>query len=124
MSRRYLWFQLGAILGAVGLYLLGRLLFLPHASGAAARYFGWYHSDILAGAMILGITNLLLPLAQRGWRLDRAWSIGLFLLVCGLAWECLPLFYKAGAVFDWYDLLAYFIGGGGYYLAGRAAGVF
>lgn len=119
MNRRSLGFQLGVIGGTAALYLTNRLVLLPRAQGPALRFLQWYFADILAGAMILGIVNLLLLLSRRGWRLDTLGKIGPFLLLCGFAWEFLPLFYKVGAVFDWYDFLCYFIGGGLYYLLDR-----
>lgn len=124
MSRRYLRYQLGAVAAAALLYLMNRLLLLPHAGGAALRFLQWYFADILAGAMILGLVNLLLLALRRDWRLDAPAKIGPFLLLCGFAWEVPPLLYKAGAVFDWYDFLAYLIGGGLYYLLGRALRAF
>lgn len=85
MNRRSLWFQLGVIGGAAALYLANRLCLIPHAQGAALRFLQWYFADILAGAMILGIVNLLLLLARRGWRLDTPGKIAPFLLLCGFA---------------------------------------
>lgn len=119
MTRRALRFELGAVGVTAGLYLVNRLVLLRVARGALLLFFQWYFADILAGGMILGITNLLLLLARLNWRLGTPGKIVPFLLLCGLAWEVLPLYYKAGAVFDWYDILCYLIGGGVYYLLSR-----
>lgn len=123
MNRRSLRFQLGAVGGAAALYLMNRILLIPRTKGATLLFLQWYFADILAGAMILDIVNLLLLLARRGWRLDTPGKIAPFLLLCGFAWEVLPLCYKTGAVFDWYDFLCYFIGGGIYYLMSRVLGI-
>ena len=42
------------------------------------------------------------------------------LLLAGLVWECLAPLWKAGAVFDPWDFLAYQVGGGLYLLLRRS----
>lgn len=82
--------------------------------GWAEGWLGWflqcYANDLWAGAAILAWSDLLL-----GWgklpRL-RSWKQSVpLLLICGFVWEVLAPLWKAGAVFDLWDFLAYQIGG-------------
>lgn len=98
------------VLGACGFYL-GNRLWLQGRWGGWARWFlRCYANDLWAGAAILAWSDLLL-----GWgglpRLDRWRRTVPFLLVCGLVWEVLAPLWKAGAVFDPWDFLAYQLGG-------------
>lgn len=77
-------------------------------------FFVGYFNDILAGLVILTLTNLLLTLA--GLRPLGGISAVLFVLLCGLFWELAPLLYKPAAVCDPWDLAAYLAGCGAYLL--------
>ena len=78
--------------------------------GAAGRFFSWYFHDILAGAMILALANLLLS-AGRLPPLTKALPAAAFLLLCGLFWEYVSPLLISGSVSDPLDLLAYLAGG-------------
>lgn len=78
--------------------------------GAAGRFFAWYFHDILAGAMILSLANLLLS-AGRLPPLTKVLPAAAFLLGCGLFWEYVSPLLISGSVSDPLDLLAYLAGG-------------
>jgi len=69
-----------------------------------------YFHDILAGILIVSLTNLLLkqlrlpPLGSFG-------TVSCFVLLCGLFWEYVTPLYLPRAVSDPWDLLAYWGGG-------------
>lgn len=91
-------------------YLVNRLWLLGRAGEPLGWFLRCYANDLWAGAAILAWTDLLL-----GWgglpRL-RSWRRTVpLLLVCGLVWEVLAPLWKAGAVFDPWDFLAYQLGG-------------
>ena len=96
------------ILTAV-LYWLSRLA-LTGLPGAAGRFFAWYFHDILAGAMILSLANLLLS-AGRLPPLTKVLPTAAFLLLCGLFWKYVSPLLVSGSVSDPLDLLAYLAGG-------------
>ena len=70
-----------------------------------AGYFG----DILAGALLLAWTELLLTMAGR--RPPGVLPTVLFLLACGVFWELFSPLLRPGAVADPLDLAAYLAGG-------------
>ena len=73
---------------AVLLYACNKLWFLPAASGPLRLFLAWYFSDLLAGALLLALVELLLVLGRLS-----------------------PLLYKPSSVCDPWDLLAYLAGG-------------
>lgn len=83
---------------------------------------GWllpcYANDVFAGLVLVTWLDLALALGCRGpihsWRQTIP-----FLLLCGFVWEVLAPLWKAGAVFDPWDFLAYQVGGFCYLLLRR-----
>ena len=49
---------------AVLLYACNKLWFLPAASGPLRLFLAWYFSDLLAGALLLALVELLLALGR------------------------------------------------------------
>ena len=78
--------------------------------GAAGRFFSWYFHDLLAGAMVLSLVNLLLS-AGRLPPLIRVLPASVFLVGCGLFWEYGAPHLIPGSVSDPLDLPAYLAGG-------------
>jgi hypothetical protein len=68
-----------------------------------------YFNDVLAGVLILSYTNLLLHLVKRV--MSKLLTIFAFILCCSFVWEFVAPYFKAGAVFDWFDFVAYQLGG-------------
>ena len=101
-----------------GLYWLSRLVLRRVTSGGLQWFLVCYFNDILAGLVLLSITSLLLIAAKRP-PLRRWWPMALILLGAGVVWECLAPLWKAGAVFDWWDFVAYQVGGLLYWLIAR-----
>lgn len=98
------------VLAAGIFYLLNRLWLRTWVGGWPGWFLRCYANDLWAGAAILAWSDLLL-----GWgglpQLDRWRRTVPFLLACGLVWELLAPIWRAGAVFDPWDFLAYQIGG-------------
>lgn len=103
-------FDLTVLLGAAGFCLLNRLWLTRVVPGLPGWFLQCYANDLWAGAVILAWSDLLL-----GWenfpRLTRLRQTVPLLLACGLVWEVLAPLWKAGAVFDLWDFLAYQLGG-------------
>lgn len=99
----------GTLLLAGAFYLVNKGLLIPHTSGAAGWFLACYANDLFAGAAMVAWLDLLMGVGRLrllGWR----W-ICIYLLACGAVWECLAPLWKAGAVFDPWDLAAYLAGG-------------
>ena len=102
----------GALCALAGLfYLVNRALLSPALAGTAAGWFlSCYGNDVFAGLAICAWADLLLRWGRlpplRPWRQTVP-----LLLFCGLVWEVLAPLWKAGAVFDPWDFLAYQAGG-------------
>ena len=95
---------------AVLLYACNKLWFLPAASGPLRLFLAWYFSDLLAGALLLALVELLLVLGRLSPIRSVPAAAG-YLLACGLFLELAPLLYKPSSVCDPWDLLAYLAGG-------------
>ena len=91
---------------AVLLYACNKLWFLPAASGPLRLFLAWYFSDLLAGALLLALVELLLVLGRLSPIRSVPAAAG-YLLACGLFLELAPLLYKPSSVCDPWDLLAY-----------------
>ena len=91
---------------AVLLYACNKLWFLPAASGPLRLFLAWYFSDLLAGALLLALVELLLALGRLSPIRSVPAAAG-YLLACGLFLELAPLLYKPSSVCDPWDLLAY-----------------
>lgn len=110
--------DLGAAAACGGLYWLNRL-WLRNVTGGWVQWFlVCYFSDVLAGAALAASVDLMLLAAGRR-ELTRARQVVPLLLLAGLVWECLTPLWKAGAVFDPWDFLAYQAGGALYLLQKR-----
>ena len=118
MRRRRL-FALAVCGGCGGFYLVNRLWLRHAARGWLGWFLSCYANDLFAGLAITAWADLVLsptPLSPiRSWRQTVP-----LLLVCGLVWEVLAPLWKAGAVFDPWDFLAYQLGGGLWLLLSRS----
>jgi len=112
--RRYLLCHLALGCLLAGGYALNRFLLAPHAAGLFGAFLRGHLGDLLAGAMILAISAVLMELG----RLPRlSLSVGLVILAGAcVVWEVLAPLWKPTAVFDWWDMVCYLAGGGGYAL--------
>jgi len=95
---------------AGGFYLFNRFFLQKAATGMVHWFLHCYANDLFAGAAILAWLNLLLGLGGLG-RVKRLRHAAAFLLLCGLVWEVAAPLWRAGAVCDPWDLLAYQLGG-------------
>ena len=101
--------------GSAGFYLLNRL-WLRHITGGWFRWFLiCYANDLFAGLFLTAWADALFRLA--GLPPVRSWKQTVpLLLACGVIWELLAPLWKAGAVCDPWDFLAYQVGALGYLL--------
>lgn len=108
---------MAVLLGAGSFYLANRLWLTKITGGLLSWFLSCYANDIFAGAAMSAWADLLLRLGRlppvRSWRQTVP-----LLLACGLLWEVAAPIWKAGAVFDPWDFLAY-QAGGLLWLAGR-----
>lgn len=116
--RRENTFDLAVLWAAGSFYGLNRFWLSRTVPGAAGLFLRCWANDVVAGAAILCWLNLLLSLAGLGRVRRWVWA-ALFLLACGLVWECAAPLWKTGAVFDPLDLLAYQLGGAASLYLGR-----
>ncbi len=110
--RRYLLCHLALCCLLAGGHALNRFLLAPHAAGPLGAFLRGHLSDLLAGTMILAISAVLMELGQ----LPRL-SLPVGLVILGgacVVWEVLAPLWKPSAVFDWWDMVCYLAGGGGY----------
>lgn len=102
--------DIAALCAAGGFYLVNRFWLARVMGGPLGWFLACYANDIFAGLAIVAWLDLLLRWGKlppvRSWR-----AVVPFLLLCGLVWEVLAPLWKAGAVFDPWDLLAYQVGG-------------
>ena len=98
------------IAAAVLLYACNRLWLLPTSGGWGRLFLAGYFSDLLAGALLLALLELLLA-AGRLPPLTALPAVLLFLLACGLFLELAPLLYRPSSVCDPWDVAAYLAGG-------------
>ena len=91
-------------------YAVNTGLLRGHAGGPAGWFLSCYANDLFAGLAMCAWADLLLRLGRlppvRSWHQSVPLLLG-----CGLVWEVLAPLWKAGAVFDPWDLAAYQIGG-------------
>lgn len=113
-----MWADLLLCAGAAGFYGLNRFHLRHMTTGPARWFLVCYANDLFAGLFLAAWADLLLRLFRlspiRSWRQTVP-----LLLVCGLVWEVLAPLWKAGAIFDPWDFLAYQAGALGYLLARR-----
>ena len=111
-------FNVLLLLGAGGFYLANRLALQPLSTGWLHWFLVCYANDLFAGLALVAWTDLLLGLGRlppvRCWKQTVP-----LLLACALVWEALAPLWKAGAVFDIWDVLAYQVGGGLWLLLAR-----
>lgn len=98
------------LLLAGAFYLTNRLVLQPASSGWLHWFLVCYANDLFAGLALVAWTDLLLNLGRLPPIRSPKQAVPL-LLVCGLVWEVLAPLWKAGAVFDPWDFVAYQVGG-------------
>ncbi len=111
--RRIDGFDLGLCILAGVFYAANRLWLSPRLGGWPGWFLRCYANDIMAGLAITAWLDLLLRWGRLPPVRSRKQTVPL-LLACALVWEALAPLWKAGAVFDPWDFLAYQAGGLGY----------
>ena len=66
-------------------------------------FFMFYFNDLLAIVVLLSFLNLVYP-----YKLTNVWLIIVVTILASFVWEYVALFIKAGAIFDFIDVICYF----------------
>lgn len=105
---------------ALGGFLYGanRLWLVERATDPFRWFFAGYLNDVLAGLVLCAVAGLLLVFVGRMGP-NKLWHTLPLLLAAGVFWELTGPLFRTGAVFDWWDLLAYQLGGVLYLLLRR-----
>ena len=96
--------------GLMGLYGLNRFFLIPNTDGLLHRLLSGHFADFLAGGMMLVILFAALRLSGR--KPPNPLPALVFLLACGLFWECVTPLSLPRSVGDPWDVLAVLLGGG------------
>ena len=97
------------------LYGANRLWLMEFAAAPFRWFFTGYLNDVSAGLVLCAVTGLLLACVGRKGPCRLIHTVPL-LLAAGLFWELAGPLFRADAVLDWWDLLAYQAGGSIYLL--------
>ena len=102
---------------ALVLYAVNRLFLKNAVSGTAGIFFSCYFNDLLCPLVLIPMVRLILE--SRGCRIFRYSHLMLFILACGVIWECFIPLIKEGSVCDPLDFLCYFAGANIYFLIAK-----
>lgn len=78
-------------------------LFNNHFLHETHWFFMFYFNDFLAIVVLLSFLNIVYP-----YKLTNLWLIILVTVLASFVWEYVALFIKAGAIFDFIDIICYF----------------
>ncbi|MEE3342604.1 MAG: hypothetical protein VZS44_00755 [Bacilli bacterium] len=92
------------------LYIINKTIIIKHSSGLINYFFICYFNDILAGILIILLINGLMMMFFSK-RINNLLQIIIIILIIGLIWEYSPNLIKKNAISDFYDIVAYEIGG-------------
>jgi hypothetical protein len=96
------------------LYLVNNYIIKPFYGFSIT---GNYLNDVLAGVVLLSISNILLSFySGKDLIIRKFYVMMIFLLAAGLFWEYVTPLYKPGAVSDVQDIPAYLTGGVVYFV--------
>ena len=96
------------------LYLLNNKLLKHNTTGALRMFLVCYFNDFMAPIFLLAYSNILL--GTKNMRLGKIKHILPFCLCMGCIWEFFAPIIKNGSVTDPYDIIAYLLGGGMYWV--------
>ncbi|MBQ2961713.1 hypothetical protein [Methanobrevibacter sp.] len=97
-DRRFRIYNLIILIMALSLYLLNN-----HFLHDLNWFFMFHFNDFLAIVVLLSFLNIVYP-----YKLTNLWLIILVTILASFVWEYVALFIKAGAIFDFADILCYF----------------
>ena len=103
-------FDLRVCGGALVFYIVNRCLLILNSDGHLGWFLSCYANDLFAGGAICAWADYLLRWGRLAPLRSVKHAVPL-LLACGLVWEVLAPLWKAGAVFDPWDFVAYQAGG-------------
>ncbi len=92
-------YNLIILIVSLALYLLN-IFFLS----SFGDFFKFYFDDLFAIVILFSFLNIVYPV-----KMDNFWIILFITLFATFVWEYLALFIKPGSVFDYLDILAYFV---------------
>lgn len=92
-------YNLAILISSLLLYLLN-IYFLS----SFGDFFKFYFDDLFAIMVLFSFLNLVFP-----YKVDNFWIILIITIFAAFFWEYVALFIKPGSVFDYLDILAYFL---------------
>lgn len=124
-ARKCLILDAAILIARFALFEVNNLIVKPMLSAGEGGFLNYlmqcHANDFLGGLAFLAYTNLLLDLVKPESRFKKLITIMIFILLCGIFWECVAPIFIADSVGDPYDLLAYAIGAASYGLLSRTA---
>ena len=73
-----------------------------------------YFNDIVGSITFMAYVNALLEFKQLS--INKLWQISLIMLICSFFWEIITPLFRTSTVADFWDAVAYLIGGFFYWL--------
>ena len=92
-------YNLIILIVSLALYLLN-IFFLS----SFGDFFKFYFDDLFAIVILFSFLNIVYPV-----KMDNFWIILFITVFATFVWEYVALFIKPGSVFDYLDILAYFV---------------
>lgn len=97
-------------------YLLARCVLMPSLDGGFFPSILRSHlADFVGGVAFMAYTNLLFDLFKPNRRIRSILVIAPYIFACGLFWEFVAPFIVKPSTSDWWDVLAYVLGGALYW---------
>lgn len=97
-NKRFRIYNLIILIAGLSLYLLNN-----HFLHDINWFFMFYFNDFLAIVVLLSFLNIVYP-----YKLTNVWLIIVVTILASFVWEYVALFIKAGAKFDFMDIVCYF----------------
>ena len=92
-------YNLLILIAAMALYLLN-----IHYLSSFGDFFKFYFDDLFAIVILFSFVNVV-----SFYKFDNLWVILFITIFAAFFWEYVALFIKPGSVFDYLDVLAYFV---------------
>ena len=96
---RFRIYNLIILIISLALYMLN-----IHFLNSFGDFFKFYFDDLFAIIILFSFLNVIYPV-----KVDNVWIILIITIVAAFFWEYVALFIKPGSIFDYLDVLAYFV---------------
>lgn len=81
------------------------------------KFCGCYFKDIVGSIAFMAYCNIVFCYYDR--TMTKLWQIVLFMFFCGIFWEYITPLYRHNTVSDFWDVVAYIVGGIIYWVVAR-----